>query len=47
MFRMSHASTGKLLEDIFEGNRINTPSMLCVEDYLDAPAPRASVARTD
>jgi len=27
---------GKISEDIFEGATINTPSMLCVEDYLDA-----------
>jgi phosphoserine aminotransferase len=27
---------GKLMEDIFEGSTINTPSMLCVEDALDA-----------
>ncbi len=34
LFRMT--SSGKLIEGIFEGETINTPSMLCVEDYLDA-----------
>ena len=36
VFRM--AKGGKLTEGIFEGETINTPSMLCVEDYLDALA---------
>jgi phosphoserine aminotransferase len=27
---------GKVLADVFEGVTINTPSMLCVEDYADA-----------
>jgi phosphoserine aminotransferase len=34
IFRMT--SGGKLIEGIFEGETINTPSMLCVEDYLIA-----------
>jgi phosphoserine aminotransferase len=34
IFRLTNA--GKLMEGIFEGETINTPSMLCVEDYLDA-----------
>ena len=34
IFRMT--SGGKLIEGIFESETINTPSMLCVEDYIDA-----------
>ena len=33
VFRMT--KSGKLIEGIFVGETINTPSMLCVEDYLD------------
>ncbi|SMH55432.1 phosphoserine transaminase [Mesorhizobium australicum] len=34
IFRLT--SGGKLIEGVFKGETINTPSMLCVEDYLDA-----------
>ncbi|SMH48069.1 phosphoserine transaminase [Azospirillum agricola] len=33
IFRMT--KNGKLIEGIFEGDTINTPSMLCVEDAID------------
>lgn len=36
LFRMTKG--GKINAEIFEGATINTPSMLCVEDYLDALA---------
>jgi phosphoserine aminotransferase len=52
IFRLTNG--GKLIEGIFEGETINTPSMLCVEDYLDALAwakslggLKALVARSD
>jgi phosphoserine aminotransferase len=34
LFRMTR--DGKLMEDLFAGSTINTPSMLCLEDYLAA-----------
>jgi len=34
IFRLT--SKGKLIDGIFKGATINTPSLLCVEDYLDA-----------
>ncbi|MGB1025394.1 MAG: phosphoserine transaminase, partial [Rhodospirillaceae bacterium] len=36
IFRLTKG--GKLIEGIFKGETINTPSMLCVEDHLDALA---------
>ena len=41
IFRLTKG--GKLIKGIFEGETINTPSMLCVEDYLDALAWAKSV----
>jgi phosphoserine aminotransferase len=34
IFRLTKG--GALIDEIFEGATINTPSMLCVEDYIDA-----------
>ena len=52
LFRLT--KDGKVMEDVFEGATINTPSMLCVEDYLDALAfvegiggLRGAIARAD
>ncbi len=36
IFRLT--SGGRLMEGVFDGDTINTPSMLCVADYLDALA---------
>lgn len=41
IFRL--AQKGKLIEGIFKGDTINTPSMLCVEDVLDSLAWAESV----
>lgn len=52
LFRMT--KKGKLMEDLFEGSTINTPSMLCLEDYMDALSfaenvggLRGTIARSD
>jgi phosphoserine aminotransferase len=36
IFRLTKG--GKFMREVFEGETINTPSMLCLEDYLDALA---------
>ncbi|HUU67425.1 MAG TPA: phosphoserine transaminase [Methyloceanibacter sp.] len=41
LFRLTQ--DGKVMEDLFEGSTINTPSMLCLEDYMDALAFAESV----
>jgi phosphoserine aminotransferase len=45
VFRLT--SGGRLIEGIFEGETINTPSMLAVEDYLDALAWAKSLGGLD
>ena len=45
IFRLTKA--GKLNREIFEGSTINTPSMLCVEDALDAMAWAKSIGGAD
>jgi len=45
LFRLTR--NGKLMEDLFGGSTINTPSMLCLEDYLSALAFVDSVGGLD
>ena len=45
IFRLT--AGGRLIEGIFAGETINTPSMLCVEDYLDALAWADSIGGLD
>ena len=45
LFRMTNG--GKLMEGLFEGETINTPSMLCLEDYLDTLAWAKSIGGLD
>ena len=45
LFRLT--AGGKLIEGIFAGEPINTPSLLCVEDYLDALAWADSIGGLD
>ena len=41
IFRLT--KKGALMREVFAGDTINTPSMLCVEDYLDSLAWAASI----